>query len=435
MKKEFGQISGALRKNMVPIIFAVICVIGIEISGQSWTYVATETVSRMTRNVVLVLSLIFPVMCGMGLNFGIVLGAMAAQIGYILVTHWNIDGVIGFMAAGLIATVISVVFGYLVGNLFNRVKGQEMITGMILGYAAGGAYNIVFIFMVGALIPMSNPEIMLQVTGSDGETTYVGLRNTIELHENTKYAIDNIWKIDFAAFMLLFAVVCLAIGGIFLVYTMKKYHLSVKECLNRTRFFLVAAIAALLVWILMKLIPAFNNIFFTVRIPVVTVCLIAAFCLLAVYVQRTKLGQDIRTVGNNMNVATAAGINVDRVRRSATILSMVFAAWGQLIYLQNIGNFQTYSSHENVGTYAVAALLVGGASLESAKIRQVLTGTALFHILFFITPLAATVVLGDAAYGEYFRVFLCYGIIAVSLALYALKKNEKGIKIFKIKKK
>lgn len=409
---------------MVPIIFAVVCVIGIRISGQTWTYVATETVSRMTRNIVLVLSLIFPVMCGIGLNFGIVLGAMAAQVGYILITHWNIGGTGGFLLAGLIGTLLSFVLGYLVGNLFNRVKGQEMITGMILGYAAGGVYNIIFIFMVGALIPMWNPEIMLEVTGKDGATTYVGLRNTIELHKDSKYALDNIWKTDIATFLLIVFSICLLIAVIQTIGQRKKHRLSLSEAVKKAGAYFAAAGILLILELLVKLVPAFAEIFFAVRIPMVTVGVIALFCFLALYIQNTKLGQDIRTVGNNIDVATAAGIDVDRTRRTATILSMVFAAWGQLIYLQNIGNFQTYSSHENVGTYAVAALLVGGASLESAKIRQVLTGTALFHILFFITPLAATIVLGDAAYGEYFRVFLCYGIIAISLALYALKKNH-----------
>ena len=45
-----------------------------------------------------------------------------------------------------------------------------------------------------------------------------------------------------------------------------------------------------------------------------------------------------------------------------------------------------------------------------------------FHILFFITPLAGKVLFNDPQLGEYFRVFLCYGIIAVSLILYAWKK-------------
>ena len=53
---------------------------------------------------------------------------------------------------------------------------------------------------------------------------------------------------------------------------------------------------------------------------------------------------------------------------------------------------------------------------------QVFTGTVLFHILFFMTPLAGKVLFNDPQLGEYFRVFLCYGIIAISLFLYAWKK-------------
>ena len=71
---------------------------------------------------------------------------------------------------------------------------------------------------------------------------------------------------------------------------------------------------------------------------------------------------------------------------------------------------------------AVAALLVGGASIDKATMGQVFSGTILFHILFFITPLAGKVLFNDPQLGEYFRVFLCYGIIAVSLILYAWKK-------------
>lgn len=75
-----------------------------------------------------------------------------------------------------------------------------------------------------------------------------------------------------------------------------------------------------------------------------------------------------------MQVATAAGINVDKTRIVATVLSTVIASWGQIIFLQNIGNVQTFNSHEQVGTYAVAALLVGGASIDKATMGQVFTG-------------------------------------------------------------
>lgn len=72
--------------------------------------------------------------------------------------------------------------------------------------------------------------------------------------------------------------------------------------------------------------------------------------------------------------------------------------------------------------YAVAALLVGGASLRKATIGQVFLGALLFHILFFTMPLAGLNLFNDAQIGEYFRVFISYGIIAISLALYVWKE-------------
>ena len=73
----------------------------------------------------------------------------------------------------------------------------------------------------------------------------------------------------------------------------------------------------------------------------------------------------------------------------------------------------------------MAALLVGGASIDKATMGQVFSGTILFHILFFMTPLAGKVLFNDPQLGEYFRVFVAYGVIAVSLAMHAWKTIAK----------
>ena len=52
-------------------------------------FLLMEIVTRLARNSFMVLSLIIPVVAGMGLNFGIVLGALAGQIALILSTHWE----------------------------------------------------------------------------------------------------------------------------------------------------------------------------------------------------------------------------------------------------------------------------------------------------------------------------------------------------------
>ena len=89
-----------------------------------------------------------------------------------------------------------------------------------------------------------------------------------------------------------------------------------------------------------------------------------------------------------------------------------------------MGTFQTYGAHEQVGLYAGAAILVGGASIRRATNGQALLGCILFHLLFIVTPPAAKNLFGDAAIGEYFRVFVSYAVITIALVMYEAKKRK-----------
>jgi simple sugar transport system permease protein len=155
------------------------------------------------------------------------------------------------------------------------------------------------------------------------------------------------------------------------------------------------------------------------RVPVVTFGVVIAFCLFTLYFLRTRLGQQLRAMGQDPHVAAIAGIPVNRNRVIATVLSTVFASWGQLLFLQNIGTLNTYNSHEQVGMFAIAALLVSGATVSHATVGQALLGTVLFHTLFVVSPLAGKALAGDAQIGEYFRVFVAYAVITVALVLHA----------------
>ena len=85
----------------------------------------------------------------------------------------------------------------------------------------------------------------------------------------------------------------------------------------------------------------------------------------------------------------------------------------------------TYSSHEQVGMFSIAALLVSGATVTRASVGQALLGTLLFHTLFVVSPLAGKALAGDAQIGEYFRVFVAYAVITVALVLHAWQKGQK----------
>ena len=96
-----------LISNSVPIIFLGLSAIAIPLSGFSAEYLIQEMITRLARNSFLVLSLLVPIMAGMGLNFGMVLGAMAGQIGLIFVTDWAVVGIPGLILASIISMPIA----------------------------------------------------------------------------------------------------------------------------------------------------------------------------------------------------------------------------------------------------------------------------------------------------------------------------------------
>ena len=78
----------------------------------------------------------------------------------------------------------------------------------------------------------------------------------------------------------------------------------------------------------------------------------------------------------------------------------------------------------NTDVISCAALLAGGASIKSAKIRHALIGVFLFHTLFIVSPQAGQNLFNNAALGEYFRSFVAYGTIAVALIINVKNENR-----------
>ncbi len=394
-----------LRANAVMVMFLVLCVVCLYFSGYTVPYVMYELFGRLSRNAFIVLALILPIVAGMGINFAVTIGAMAAQIAALWVIEWNVAGRFGSLAAFAAAMVMTVpiaaFFGFLIGKLLNKMKGQEMIGGLILGYFANGLYQLLFLFIFGNLIPLNAPGLVIK-----GST---GVANTIDLstERGFKYALDDLWRVDFGTGLYVFCGVYLAI----VLLRLLRKRADKKKALRSAAI----GIGACLVY----QIPAVANLFSMVKVPMATFALVGVLCLFNDSLMRTQLGQRFRAVGQSRTVANVSGINVDQIRVIAIMISTVLAGWGQLIFVQNMGSFQTYGAHEQVGLYAGAAILVGGASIRKATNSQAILGCILFHLLFIVAPAAGKNLFGDAAIGEYFRVFISYGVIALALVMHA----------------
>ena len=407
-KTDIGTV---MRNNAVTIMFVLLCIVCLYFSGLTVPYVMYELFGRLSRNAFIVLALILPIVAGMGINFAVTIGAMAAQVAALWVVEWGISGLSGFLLAMAMTVPLAAFFGYLIGKLLNKMKGQEMIGGLILGYFANGLYQLLFLFIFGNLIPLNAPGLVIK-----GST---GVANTIDLstERGFKYALDGLWRVDFGTGLY---ILC----GVMVLLALVNFLLK-KQNLKKTATVVGGCVVACVAY----MIPAVANLFSMVQIPVVTFLLVGLLCVFNNELMRTRLGQQFRAVGQNRTVANVSGINVDKVRLIAITISTVLAGWGQLIFVQNMGSFQTYGAHEQVGLYAGAAILVGGASIKKATNTQAMVGCILFHLLFIVAPSAGKNLFGDAAIGEYFRVFISYGVIALALVMHAwsgIQKKKKA---------
>jgi simple sugar transport system permease protein len=468
----------------VPIAFLLLCAFFAQYANLSLPFALSEMTSRLSRNLLLTLSLVIPVVAGLGLNFGIVLGAMAGQAALILVRSWHLGGITGFLLAGVLATPAAIVLGFMVGRLLNLAKGREMITGIIASFFANGVYSLIFLFAVGAgkiaNAWLSNHQAVGALAVVIGTAAVVKLIHAMykELLERPVDPMAAAPRLPGPSPAILagFATVCLVL---LTENVMGLARLSDAELLLPQGFGLrtsvnldwdvspadkgqlsgaldeLAAVKVPLKEVVVTLtkpvtidgkvmndaqrVQALDpkNANLTQQeqttqwnIPVASFLAALLVCVAIRFLLGTKLGQEMRALGQDMHIAGVLGIEVDRTRILAIILSTVLAAWGQMAFLQNMGTINVFSSHEQVGMMAVAALLIGGASAAEANIGHAIVGTVLLHLLMLLSARAGPNLFPDnptgaAQLGEYVRCSAAYGVIALALALHAYKEARR----------
>lgn len=339
------------RVNPVSLLFVVLSLAALSLSGMRPVFVANEVITRFVRDGVMVLALIIPIRAGMGLNFAVVVGAICAQVGLIVAVDYRLGGESGLALIAVFGLGLSLICGYLIGICLNRVRGREMITTIIIGFLTTSVYQLIFMVGYGTVITPNNTEMML----SRG----IGIRNMVDL-EKFRNLLDTIWLVRFGE----------------------------------------------------------------LEAPIFMILVVLLFAGLINYLLHTRLGRQFDAVGCQGDRAEMVGIDCDRVRVRAIILSTLIACCGHIIFIQNIGMLNVYTAHLNTDIFSCAALLAGGATVHHARVRHALIGIFLFHTLFVVSPQAGQNLFGNPALGEYFRSFVAYGTIAVALTFNAEKDRE-----------
>jgi simple sugar transport system permease protein len=136
---------------------------------------------------------------------------------------------------------------------------------------------------------------------------------------------------------------------------------------------------------------------------------------------KTKTGIAMSAVGSNPQFARAHGVSVDRMRIISVVISTVLGAVGMVVYEQSYGFIQLYMGPLYMAFPAVAAILLGGATINSATISNVVIGTFLFQGILTMTPSVINGML-KTDMAEVIRILVSNGMI-----LYALTRKGKGM--------
>lgn len=317
----------------------------------------TDILFRFGINSIMVLSLVPMIQSGCGLNFGIPVGFICGLLGAVLSLELGIGGIGGMFIAMAIGALFGLAFGWLYGQLLNRVKGEEMVIATYVGYVIIFLFNILWV-----VLPFKNPKSIQSYGGS-------GLRQTISL--------EGVWK---------------AVAG---------EGIEVDPLSLRPDALPVIRINSYL------------------QIPVGMILMFALMAFLVWLFFKTKTGTAMTAVGSNPDYARAAGININRMRVLSVMFSTAIAAIGLITYQQSFGFIEMYGAPLGFVFPTVAAVLMGGASVNKATIINVVIGTLLFQSLVTMTPSVINSLI-KVDVSEIIRVVVTNGLI-----VYALTRRRK----------
>lgn len=173
--------------------------------------------------------------------------------------------------------------------------------------------------------------------------------------------------------------------------------------------------------VLNDILPIKINNFIT--IPTGLLIFFALMCLIVWIFFRTKTGTAMSAVGSNPDYARASGININKMRIISVVFSTILAAIGIIVYEQTFGFIQLYQGPFYMAFPAVAAILLGGASVHKATITHVIIGTFLFQGILTMTPSVINNII-QTDMSETIRIIISNGMILYALTRVRKVKNQ-----------
>lgn len=102
-------------------------------------------------------------------------------------------------------------------------------------------------------------------------------------------------------------------------------------------------------------------------ISMITVYWVIFAVIIAVFAAKTAMGRHIYAVGSNEKAAKLSGINTDKVKIAAYVISGILVGAAALIEAARLGSMNSASSGLSYEMDAIAAVVIGGTSMSGGK--------------------------------------------------------------------
>ena len=165
----------------------------------------SQAFTRIAMNGVLVLTMVPIMVCGAGMNFALPIGIICGLLGGLISLNLKLEGAFGFFIAMVFSLPVSLILGYLYGQLMNRVKGSEMMIATYVGVAMISIMCIVWLF-----IPIDNLVLKMQMGR--------GVRKDVVLSEYWSQILDNFHPIHIGGLTIPTGTFLFLFAMCFLVY-------------------------------------------------------------------------------------------------------------------------------------------------------------------------------------------------------------------------
>lgn len=291
------------------------------------------------------------VLLGAAEVFALVLSEVDLSIGYVL-------GVGGFVIAELIASPVNL--PWWVG-----VLGGVAATG-IIGYLQGSVITRLhvpsFVVTLAGLLISEGVMIVL----ANGDKSAVGGVESVSPTSTVYHLVNSnmsqaVGWIVLAVLLGIFAAVLLARAA-----RRRAHGLSAPPLSVTLLTIAVTAVGGILLVYVCNLNRS-SGVTPLKGIPWVIPFVGVVLFIYSLFLGRTRTGRYMYAIGANPEAARRAGINVQRVRRTAFVLSGMTAGLAGLVYASFLGSISTDVPGGNYTLYGVAAAVIGGASLFGGR--------------------------------------------------------------------